>query len=218
MRYLMLSFLLMCMGFQCYEGFQYDGDERYVIKGKVLDDNQKPISNIKVDILDLSDFEYGQSVLRSTTTDNNGDFEIIIANGNTKEFIVTTNSTWANYQYDSQSININFGETYVAIDISTIQDFKYTLSKPIVIGERSEVKFDCSNTMVIGNQIQFYQEVMDDFRMTTYERTLYCDNRHVISFPRNKWLKYTYSTGILGSLNIFQDSIFVDQAVITIKL
>jgi hypothetical protein len=50
MRYLMFSVLLMSMGFQCYEGFQYEGDERYVIKGKVVDVNQKPISNITVGI------------------------------------------------------------------------------------------------------------------------------------------------------------------------
>lgn len=215
--------MFICFGFQCDEEFEYKGDARYIIKGKVSDKNNLPVPNINVGLSVFSDrfldAPSNNSSLRSTKTDVNGNFEIILANSNFNIFVISANSALSINKNDVDLINERFGETFSAINMNNIQNYEYELQNPLILDDRSELLLDCSSNLNVRQiSFNFDFENIHLLGTTIVSRAVNCDNSIPISVPRNKWLIYSYRVGTIGSFEVITDSIFVEKEVVTISL
>lgn len=223
MRYIILSVWFICLGFSCEKEFDYKGDARYIIKGKVLDKNNFPVPNINVGLSIFDDrfleAQVENSNIRSTKTDVDGNFEIILANSNFNVFVISANSAFSSNNDGVDFINERFGETFSAININNIQNYEYELQNPLILGDRSALLLDCSSNPNVGQiLINFDIENIQFLGTEIVSRTVNCNNPSPISVPRNEWLIYSYRVGTIGPFDVITDSIFVDKEVVTISL
>ena len=185
-KILLLFFILLT----CSCEIQYDGETRIIVQGQVVDRNNKPIPNKKVEISTLSESSFVSSDLISyTTTDENGRFTLIFPSPKSEDISIgTAINDYGNNEFQSKIIKgskKNFTNYKLDLKQIVLYEIKDITELEVILNKTSNSK-QVSNIQIEGVKPDYFI----DLNAATVENQ-WSENRFNVVKNQNINLSYT---------------------------
>ncbi len=208
--YLLFFSLILFYGFYCPNNIEFDGSERYRIKGKIKDEKGNTMSNIELALCGITNSGYfdNNSIQRSKS-DQNGNFDLIFSKNNANIYYLKIN--YNSYDYN-QNINENYAEKYLSFSPSRFKDYEYDISPHCSLVPGVELNFVCDSLIDNYNNCYVYYQTSEDIDLD--EKAYYDFYRYIIVYekssskiivPKNskiKFMIYANSKSYIDSVNV----------------
>lgn len=219
--YILFFAFIILYGFSCPTILEFDGSERYRIKGKITDEKGNPMSNIDVALCGIINFDYlDDNSIQRGKTDQNGNFDLIFSKNNADIYYLKMNYSM-NYYNENQISNENYAEKYLSFSPSRFKDYEYDISSHCSLLPGISLNFICDSLKDNYNFCYVNYETSEDIDLD--EKVNYDNYRYIqiyeklsskIIVPKNSLVKFTIYT----NSNSYIDSVFVTDTPYTYKI
>lgn len=205
-KYLFWMALFTMSGFSC-PCFEFHGDERFQVVGKVLQSDNGSIENIEVKltgVYDIGDDGY----LQSTRTDHTGNFDFLHSGSNSAYYILYLNPQRIN-GINFTEHNPEYATKRIIFTKNQFKDYYLNLDSVCLLEKGIPVRLLCKDGSIDKLQHIIINSAKRDFSFDPKEditfhnhMSFYCKNDVILYFPvyDTLYLRYenTSDTLILG--------------------
>ncbi|MGE5355260.1 MAG: hypothetical protein ACM3PT_03410 [Deltaproteobacteria bacterium] len=189
MKYILFCGLILLYGFQCDDDIEYDGSERYRLKGTILDEKGLPVKNIGLSLFGFANAYY-ENLIQKGVTDNEGRFDLIFSKNNATTHYLEINSFYNNYSHP-EYLNDKYSEKFIFFKQLTIVNNEIDMTAHCTLVPGVPLNFVCEDSETVSYYSIYYQTSQD----------IYLDETDKIKFERRLPISSGYTRKIIVPAN-----------------